>query len=146
MDDFKITRQIVPTPGGEQISESVRRRIAASMNNLIESSIMGTMTSTAEPVAPQEPLTLKSMALSMARAMFNAEIIISEYAPKETTDKDGVTTTVAAFRIDNTQLPDWDMRCAIAKARGEPAPNPTTIVFPSVEKAIEAVAMASTRK
>ena len=41
--------------------------------------------------------------------------------------------------IENTQLPDWDMKCQIAKARGEPPPKERTIVFPSEDMMIKAM-------
>lgn len=141
MSDWKITKtMVVPSP--PLLGDDAKRRLEEGLRRHIEASIMDAMTSTVEQPAPP-PLTLKSIARSMAEATFDAQIIISDYVPTETTNEDGTKSPVDAFRIDNTALPDWDMRCRIAQARGEPPPHKVTIVFPSAEKAMEAVALAT---
>lgn len=124
----------------DPISDVVKRQIAAHVDRMLVDAMLGG-TYTATEAKPIEPLTMKSVALSMARATFDADVHITEFEPKP--DKDG--KVAGALVIDNTMLPGWEDKKAIARVRGEPAPNARTIVFPSVENALQAVALA-TRK
>ncbi len=124
----------------DPIGDVVKRQIAARMDRMLVDAMLGGSYTTTE-AKPAEPLTLKSMALSMAQATFDADVHITEFEPQP--DKDG--KVAAAYVIDNTMVPGWEDKKAIARMRGEPAPNARTIVFPSVENALEAVALA-TRK
>lgn len=120
----------------EKISEAVRASLTRLIDKEIKQSIFESVTSIV--AEPQERLTLKRLAVGMARAVFDAEVHITEFEP--TPDKDGKVPD--AYVIDNTMLPDWDISQRIRGMRGEP-PRPTkTIVFPSVEKALEAIAVA----
>ena len=144
MIDWKITRQQVPLPDAE-ISEAVRRSIARDIEALIERSLMDVISSSTStaPSWPPPPLTAKGIVQAMAEAAFDAEIIISDYAPADTRNKDGVSEPVAAFKIDQTKLPDWHVRCAIAAAKGERSPKPVALVFPGVDAALAAIDAAS---
>lgn len=146
MIEWKTELVSVPSSGSVEIDEAARRSISDSMNSLVEQSIMGAITSNAAPAEPPKQLTLKSLAQSMAEATFDAAVIISDYVPATHTEADGTVTETAAYVIDNAALPDWDIRCLIARARGEPKPKAKTIVFPSAEKALEAVGVATSGK
>lgn len=124
----------------DPIGDVVKRQIAARMDRMLMDAMLGGTYTTTE-AKPAETLTLKSMALSMARATFDADVHITEFEPKP--DKDG--KVAGAYVIDNTMVPGWEYKKTIARMRGEPPPNARTIVFPSVDNALEAVALA-TRK
>ena len=144
MVDWEITRQQAPLPDAE-ISEAVRRSIARDIEALIERSLMDAISSSTSTAPSWTPpsLTERGIVQAMAEAAFDADIIISDYAPAETANKDGVSEPVAAFKIDQTRLPDWQVRCTIAAAKGERAPKPIALVFPGVDAALAAIDAAS---
>lgn len=141
--DFKITTDIVPAES-PTISEAVRDHVAKQMERHLDDQmqVMMTMPTTSTLVGTPWTLTAGNILKGLAEIIFDADIIVSAYVP--TVDKDGVP--VEAYVIENTRLPDWDMKCQIAKARGEPMPKARTIVFPSEDKMFEAIEVACENK
>ena len=140
--DFKITTEIVPAES-PTISEAVRDQVAKQMERYLDNQMQAMMTppTTSTLVGTPWTLTAGNILKGLAEVVFDADVIVSAYVP--TVGKDGAP--VEAYVIENTQLPDWDMKCQIAKARGEPPPKERTIVFSSEDMMIKAIEAASKR-
>jgi hypothetical protein len=122
MTDDPITRAARATV------DAMRRRVEAEMAKSV-------YTSSEPNPAPDPAFDLKTVALAMARAVFDADVVISEFTPAP--DKNG--KVVECYVIDNTFMPWWSLAQEMCVARGEPPAHAKTIVFPSVENALRAV-------
>jgi hypothetical protein len=107
----------------DPIGEAVRRTVE-SMQRRMDDELLKVMMTENVISETAEPLTLKKMALDMARAVFNAKVFITEFEPKP--GKDGKVPD--AFVIDNTQMPGWGDAQRIRAMRGEPREPDKTIV------------------
>jgi hypothetical protein len=125
----------------DPIGEAAKRTVD-TMRQRMDDELVKAMTGTfSNAVAvPSEPLTVKTLALDMARAVFDAKVFITEPKP----DKNGKVAD--AYVIDNTQMPGWEDAQRIRAMRGEPREPDKTIVFPSVDACLAAVSLATKRK
>lgn len=85
---------------------------------------------------PNNNLSLTELVLSVARGLFDADVVIEPNLPPGK----------IVYVLDNTMIPGWEDLVAIAKARDEPPRKEKTIIFSSEEHCLAAIGLVLARK